>query len=321
MKIRKYTAALLILLLCLSLTAASAAGTWICPNCGRMGNSGNFCPNCATPRPDGTWTCLSCGQTDNTGNFCPNCAAPRPGTLPVPTVRPTPLPTPRPTRVPTQPPRASTATGSGGGAVSQDDGVTISTAYGSSPADSGGITVETTLSGSYTTGSGTDGGTTTVSGVRAKLKKKLVTRSGPGTLYDEVGAFFAGNWRETTVTVLGKDQDSSDGSWWVYIEFKSGNKKYRAWTEQSRVDVKIASIQQVYSMGQGTMSATPAYYGPGTDYAVAKKVPRWQDVVVYGAENGYLEVEYYDENTGLIRRCWVAESDCQIDWGWTGGFG
>ena len=59
------------------------AGEWICPGCGQVGNTGNFCSNCATARPEepvavGEWTCPGCGQEGNTGNFCSNCATPRP---------------------------------------------------------------------------------------------------------------------------------------------------------------------------------------------------------------------------------------------------
>ena len=55
--------------------------SWTCPKCGQEGNTGNFCSNCAEPRPkpaDVSWTCPGCGQEGNTGNFCSNCAEPRP---------------------------------------------------------------------------------------------------------------------------------------------------------------------------------------------------------------------------------------------------
>lgn len=56
-----------------------AAGAWTCPSCGQQGNTGKFCSNCGTPRPQagGTWTCPSCGQQGNTGKFCSNCGKPR----------------------------------------------------------------------------------------------------------------------------------------------------------------------------------------------------------------------------------------------------
>ncbi|MBQ7247406.1 MAG: SPFH domain-containing protein [Lachnospiraceae bacterium] len=54
--------------------AAPAQNGWTC-SCGTV-NTGNFCTNCGTKRPDAGWTC-SCG-TQNTGNFCTNCGAKRP---------------------------------------------------------------------------------------------------------------------------------------------------------------------------------------------------------------------------------------------------
>lgn len=51
---------------------------WVCPNCGKEDNTGNYCSNCATPRPTQSWTCPNCGREGNTDNYCPNCAAPRP---------------------------------------------------------------------------------------------------------------------------------------------------------------------------------------------------------------------------------------------------
>jgi membrane protease subunit (stomatin/prohibitin family) len=56
---------------------AAAPGTWTC-SCGAQ-NTGRFCGNCGSPKPqptDGPWTC-SCG-TQNTGRFCGNCGSPRP---------------------------------------------------------------------------------------------------------------------------------------------------------------------------------------------------------------------------------------------------
>ncbi|MBO4505625.1 MAG: SPFH domain-containing protein [Lachnospiraceae bacterium] len=57
---------------------APAVDSWVCPKCGAT-NSGNFCGQCATPKPApaGAWVCPKCGTT-NTGNFCGNCATPKP---------------------------------------------------------------------------------------------------------------------------------------------------------------------------------------------------------------------------------------------------
>lgn len=59
-----------------SQASASPSNSWTC-KCGTQ-NSGNFCTNCAAPKPSAPsqWTC-SCG-TNNTGKFCYNCGKPAP---------------------------------------------------------------------------------------------------------------------------------------------------------------------------------------------------------------------------------------------------
>ena len=53
---------------------------WTCPKCGAAGNTGSFCPECGSPRPqkEGEWTCPACGQAGNSGNFCAGCGTKRP---------------------------------------------------------------------------------------------------------------------------------------------------------------------------------------------------------------------------------------------------
>lgn len=53
----------------------NSAGQWKC-SCGAV-NTGNFCNNCGSKKPEAnTWQC-SCGAV-NTGNFCNNCGKPKP---------------------------------------------------------------------------------------------------------------------------------------------------------------------------------------------------------------------------------------------------
>lgn len=56
--------------------AAAAADCWTC-KCGAK-NTGKFCSECGSPRPEApaTWTC-KCGAK-NTGKFCSECGSPRP---------------------------------------------------------------------------------------------------------------------------------------------------------------------------------------------------------------------------------------------------
>ncbi len=56
-------------------TISPAGNSWKC-SCGTI-ETGKFCSNCGTPRPDNTgWTC-SCGAT-NKGKFCSNCGKKKP---------------------------------------------------------------------------------------------------------------------------------------------------------------------------------------------------------------------------------------------------
>ena len=62
------------------MTAPGQASGWVCPNCGQSGNTGKFCSNCGSPRPEqpAAWVCPNCGQSGNTGKFCSNCGTARP---------------------------------------------------------------------------------------------------------------------------------------------------------------------------------------------------------------------------------------------------
>lgn len=51
-----------------------SAAQWRCA-CGHV-NTGKFCSECGSPRPDGSWKC-ACGHV-NTGKFCSECGSPRP---------------------------------------------------------------------------------------------------------------------------------------------------------------------------------------------------------------------------------------------------
>ena len=60
--------------------APQAASGWTCA-CGKTGNTGKFCAECGTPRPDENgWTC-TCGVV-NKGKFCSECGKPKPAGAP-----------------------------------------------------------------------------------------------------------------------------------------------------------------------------------------------------------------------------------------------
>ena len=150
----------------------------------------------------------------------------------------------------------------------------------------------------------------------AGLLMKLATRSGPGTEYDEPGTFFGSTWQQQTVRVLGKSWDNRNGIWWVRVDFSnSGKASYRIWTGLKRVDVDISKVREIWPIGQGTVSSTTkTYRGPGGKYAEAKvSINGWKDVLAYGHENGYVEVEF--EQGKKTYRLWVPEEVTSIDWG------
>lgn len=58
--------------------AQPVPGSWKC-SCGNE-NTGKFCSNCGSPKPEvSTWKC-SCGS-ENSGKFCSNCGKPKPSQL------------------------------------------------------------------------------------------------------------------------------------------------------------------------------------------------------------------------------------------------
>lgn len=62
--------------------APAAEAGWTC-KCGATGNTGKFCVNCGSPKPEdpGSWTC-SCGAK-NKGKFCMECGKPKPAGAPL----------------------------------------------------------------------------------------------------------------------------------------------------------------------------------------------------------------------------------------------
>ena len=77
----------------------------------------------------------------------------------------------------------------------------------------------------------------------------------------------------------------------------------------------LSLIKEYYPTGQGTVDATSeTFRGPGGRYARANvTIKSWKDVVAYGRENGYVEVEFQQGKKWY--RLWVPESVTSIDWG------
>lgn len=143
--------------------------------------------------------------------------------------------------------------------------------------------------------------------VTASLKMRLSTRTGPSTSYDEPGTFFSNTWQQVTAKVFSKAQ--GNGVWWLQVEFTNSGKKYRVYTGLKRLNVDINAIPEETAIGTGYVTGSDnvtGYYGPGTDYApISKKVPLYSSISVWGQENGYCLVDFYDYNTNTQRRAWI----------------
>lgn len=156
--------------------------------------------------------------------------------------------------------------------------------------------------------------------VPAGLLMRLSTRTGPGTQYDEPGTYFQNDWRTAQVEVISAAWDKHNEIWWVQVEFAVRNTWYRAYTGLKRVNVDIHTVMEEYPLGTATMtSAAKAYWGPGAHYAMAKlNVPYGTGVTVFGAENGFVQVEFYDARTAVsdrsLRRAWVNEAAVSGNW-------
>lgn len=154
------------------------------------------------------------------------------------------------------------------------------------------------------------------SGTTASLKMRIATRTGPSTAYTEPGTFFQNNWRYTNVDVISKAYGND--VWWVQIEFRDSGKLYRAYTGAKRVNVNLSQVPQESILGYGTMNAAGdvgAYYGPGTHYAkMSNPVPWGAEGAVVAAENGYVLLDYYDENMHMQRRAWLHGDLVDVRW-------
>ena len=111
------------------------------------------------------------------------------------------------------------------------------------------------------------------------------------------------------MTVVGKAYTS--GVWWVEVDFDYGNARYRVWTGLKRVDVDLDLVPDKQKpIGKASVAPTDAWYGPGGNYAKSKVAILFpeDEIDLYGRENGYVQVDFYDVNREFQRRVWVPQS-------------
>ena len=139
------------------------------------------------------------------------------------------------------------------------------------------------------------------------LKMRLATRTGPSTNYTEPGSYHSKGYE---LDVISQAYDSRNGIWWVQVEFEYKGEPMRAYTGVKRVEVNLENVPVEEYLGSVwiTREVSNPWYGPGYNYRkFSKPVPYGIGCEVYGQENGWLLVEYYDESRSLYRRVWVPE--------------
>ena len=172
------------------------------------------------------------------------------------------------------------------------------------PDDSGGSIQPTPRPASRNSGSGYH--------PQVMLKQRMATRSGPGTQYTELGSYYK---EGTAVTAVSAAYDDRNGIWWIQTEFTYLGEKRRAYTGLKRLDMEAGDVQQERAVRSAVVNRSVyAYWGPGYDYTMYKDpIPAGTEGVVWQAENGYAQLEFYDDSMGLTRRVWIPESALDAD--------
>lgn len=149
-------------------------------------------------------------------------------------------------------------------------------------------------------------------GVIVPLLKTVATRSGPGTRFDQPGAFFSAGDPVNVVT------QANDGVRnWYQIEFQYKGKWYRAYTTESYLDVGNLVFPAEPDRDAPLMSlkaqkyTREIFFGPGEEYAVFTKtaIHPGTKLDIYAIEGDWLQVDYTDygstEDPYPQRRGWV----------------
>ncbi len=152
-----------------------------------------------------------------------------------------------------------------------------------------------------------------VGGVVTTLTKRVATRSGPGTRFDEPGSFFSAG---DEVKVFSKVYDDYNNVYWYQIEFQYKNEWYRAYTSESYLNINrnlIPDEPDIYDPldSQRALKKTYVSFGPGNNYKqyTLSVVHPGSRLDIYAIEDGWALVEYTDYGSPLDpqpqRRGWV----------------
>ena len=150
-------------------------------------------------------------------------------------------------------------------------------------------------------------------GFVVRLNKRVATRSGPGTRFDEPGSFFSAG---DEVKVFSKVFDSYNNVYWYQIEFQYKNEWYRAYTSESYLDVDPSLVPNEPDINdpldtQKALKKTYVRFGPGESYKTftASVIHPGNICDIYAIEDGWAQIEYTDYGSNKDpqpkRRGWV----------------
>ncbi|MBR1820862.1 MAG: hypothetical protein IJ769_04490 [Clostridia bacterium] len=123
----------------------------------------------------------------------------------------------------------------------------------------------------------------------ATLNQKMATRSGPGTKYsEELGTLP----QSTSIVVI--NMVTTNGTPWCLVEFRNNGKLYRCYTGLKRINLGGSVPEGSLDYVKDTVvTATKAYYGPGTNYAERKgSISKGEEMRVFEVEGDWALVEY-----------------------------
>ena len=142
------------------------------------------------------------------------------------------------------------------------------------------------------------------------LNRKMATRTGPGTQYDEPGTFP----KTTSIRAISKVWDTRNEIWWIQVRFTYNGADYTAYTGLKRIDgLNLSSLPTESVIGRcTTRRPVEAFYAPSENAArIRRDVPAGAVCTIYGYVYGpygdYIQIEFYDYGIQKWRRAGVKD--------------
>ena len=154
---------------------------------------------------------------------------------------------------------------------------------------------------------------TQYSWIYGTANRRVATRTGPGTQYDEPGSF---NQAGAGYSILSKAYDQRNGIWWVQIEIPTRDGVIWAYTGVKRFNnLNLNAIMEEKVIGRcRTAYDMTGYYAPGYDACpISLSVPAGVECTIYGyyapgdESSDFIQIEFYDSRIKQYRRAWVPD--------------